>query len=172
MGLKPSKESALVCFAGTIGATGCTVCLFYPGYFSIMEESIREFIPDFTMTMTSSFKYNGWFVLWSVLLIFIMMKIYRIRNEKINIRKEYFEEQYAAPWADQHKGEKGNRPDCTSSGLSDDLPFLRVVGSIWLYGGAVRYVRPGDPFGGRKHTEAAELLPPCSLLRHVWESVR
>ena len=96
MGLKPSKESALVCFAGTIGATGCTVCLFYPGYFSIMEESIREFIPDFTMTMTSSFKYNGWFVLWSVLLIFIMMKIYRIRNEKINIRKEYFEEQYAA----------------------------------------------------------------------------
>lgn len=29
MGLKPSKESALLCFAGTIGATGCTVCLYY-----------------------------------------------------------------------------------------------------------------------------------------------
>lgn len=96
MDLKPSKESALVCFAGTIGATGCTVCLFYPGYFSIMEESIREFIPDFTMTMTSSFQYNGWFVLWSVLLILIMMKVYRIKDLKINVHKEYFEEQYAA----------------------------------------------------------------------------
>ena len=73
MDLKPSKESALVCFAETIGATGCTVCLFYPGYFSIMEESIREFIPDFTMT--SSFQYNGWFVLWRVLLILIIMKV-------------------------------------------------------------------------------------------------
>lgn len=93
MGLKPSKESALVCYAGTIGATGCTVCLYYPGYFSILEGSIREFIPDFTMTMTSSFKYNGWFIIWCVVSILILMKVYKTKNLKINISKEFFKEQ-------------------------------------------------------------------------------
>lgn len=93
MGLKPSRESALVCYAGTIGATGCTVCLYYPGYFSILEGSIREFIPGFTMTMTSSFKYNGWFIIWCVVSILILMKVYKTKNLKINISKEFFKEQ-------------------------------------------------------------------------------
>lgn len=40
MDMKPSKEASLLCFAGTIGATGCTVCLYYPGYFSMLETAI------------------------------------------------------------------------------------------------------------------------------------
>ena len=96
MGLKPSNESALICFAGTIGATGCTVCLYYPGYFSIMENAIRKFLPDFTMTMTSSLKYNGWFILWCIVCILILMKVYKTKNLEINVGKEYFDEQYQA----------------------------------------------------------------------------
>lgn len=95
MDLKPSKESALICFAGTIGATGCTVCLYYPGYFSILEESIREFVPGFEMTMGLSFQYNGWFVLWCVILILLFMKIYKVKDLKLNVHKEYFHEQYS-----------------------------------------------------------------------------
>lgn len=74
MGLKTSNESALICFAGTLGATGCTICLYYPGYFSIMESAIREVIPDFTMTMTVSLRYNGWFILWCIICILILSR--------------------------------------------------------------------------------------------------
>lgn len=94
MGLKPSKESALLCFAGTIGATGCTVCLYYPGYFSIIEGSVREFIPDYTMTMTSSLKYNGWFILWCIICILILMKVYHTKDLKTSAGKEILEEHY------------------------------------------------------------------------------
>lgn len=96
MGLKTSNESALICFAGTLGATGCTICLYYPGYFSIMESAIREVIPDFTMTMTVSLRYNGWFILWCIICILILMKVYNTKDLKINVGKEYFYKQYKA----------------------------------------------------------------------------
>lgn len=143
MELKPSKESALICFAGTIGATGCTVCLFYPGYFAIMEDSIRQFIPDFKMTMTSSFQYNGWFILWCVLLIFIMMKVYRVKNLNLNISKEHFAQQYAALGKLSRKEKKAivlivllmfYLITCRFFGLSEAYGFMAIPFFMFLPG--------------------------------------
>lgn len=94
MEMKPSKEASLVCFAGTIGATGCTVCLYYPGYFSMLEVAIRELIPNYTMSMFTSLKYNGFFILICVASILILMKVYDTKNLKINASKELFDEKY------------------------------------------------------------------------------
>ncbi|GCF94244.1 sodium:sulfate symporter [Enterococcus florum] len=94
MEMKPSKEASLVCFAGTIGATGCTVCLYYPGYFSMLEVAIREVIPNYSMPMLTSLKYNGFFILWCVASILILMKVYNTKNLKIHASKALFDEKY------------------------------------------------------------------------------
>lgn len=95
MDMKPSKEASLLCFAGTIGATGCTVCLYYPGYFAMLETAIQEVIPNYRMTMFTSFKYNGFFIIWCVLCILILMKVYNTKNLPINVSKQLFDEKYA-----------------------------------------------------------------------------
>ncbi|KAF1295991.1 hypothetical protein BAU15_14055 [Enterococcus sp. JM4C] len=94
MDLKPSKESSLLCFAGTLGATGCTVCLYYPGYYSMLEVAVREFVPDYRMNMFTSFAYNGYFMIWCVLSILILMKVYKTKDLKINVSKKLFTEKY------------------------------------------------------------------------------
>ena len=94
MDMKPSKEASLLCFAGTIGATGCTVCLYYPGYFSMLETAIREVIPDYRMAMFTSFQYNGFFILWCIVCILILMKVYNTKNLPINVSKKLFDEKY------------------------------------------------------------------------------
>lgn len=94
MDLKPSKESALICFAGTIGATGATVFLYYPGYYTLIETSIREFIPDYRMGMFETFKYNGIGLPLFILMILIMKKIYRIDTKKMSFNKELFDNKY------------------------------------------------------------------------------
>ena len=94
MDLKPSKESSLICFAGTIGATGATVFLYYPGYYALIETSIRNFIPDYTMGMFETFKYNGIGLPLFVLMIFIMKKIYRIDSKSMKFNKKLFDNKY------------------------------------------------------------------------------
>lgn len=94
MELKPSRESSLICFAGTVGATGCTVCLYYPGYFSMLEVAIREVLPDYRISMFTSFIYNGYFIIWCVLAILILMKVYKTKDLKINVSKTLFDEKY------------------------------------------------------------------------------
>ncbi len=94
MDLKPSKESSLICFAGTIGATGATVFLYYPGYYALIETSIRNFIPDYTMGMFETFKYNGIGLPLFVLMIFIMKKIYRIDSKSMKFNKDLFDNKY------------------------------------------------------------------------------
>lgn len=94
MDLKPSRESSLVCFAGTIGATGTTIFLYYPGYFAMVETAIREFIPDYSMIMTSALVYNGFFVVWCVLTLLILMKVYNTKELDMKFGKELFEEKY------------------------------------------------------------------------------
>ena len=94
MDLKPSKESALLCFAGTIGATGSTIFLYYPAYYSMIETAIRNFIPDYTMTMFDSFIYNGFCLILFIILIFIFMKIYRIKESNLSFGKDLFDKKY------------------------------------------------------------------------------
>lgn len=94
MDLKPSKESSLICFSGTIGATGVTVFLYYPGYYALIETAVRNYIPEYTMGMFETFKYNGIGLLLFLLMIFIMAKIYKINNSKMNFSKDLFDNKY------------------------------------------------------------------------------
>jgi di/tricarboxylate transporter len=94
MDLKPSRESSLLCFAGTIGATGTTIFLYYPGYFAIMEAAIREFIPNYSMTIFSSFIYNGFSVVLYLLTLLILMKVYKTKEMNMKFSIELFDEKY------------------------------------------------------------------------------
>ncbi len=94
MDLKPSRESSLVCFAGTIGATGATIFMYYPGYYAIIETSIRKFIPDYSMTMLSTFIYNGFSVVLYALTLLILMKVYKTKKMDMKFGRELFNEKY------------------------------------------------------------------------------
>ena len=94
MNLKPSRESSLVCFAGTLGATGATMFLYYPAYYSIMETAVREFIPNYTMSVYASFMYNGIGIAFYALTLFILMKVYKTKKLDENLGKELFEKKY------------------------------------------------------------------------------
>jgi len=94
MDLKPSRESSLVCFAGTIGATGATIFMYYPGYYAIIETSIRKFIPDYSMTMFSTFLYNGFSVVLYVLTLLILMKVYNTKKMDMKFGRKLFDEKY------------------------------------------------------------------------------
>lgn len=94
MDLKPSRESSLVCFAGTIGATGSTIFLYYPAYFSMIETSIREFIPGYRMTLFTSFIYNGFSIVFYILTILILMKVYKTKEMRVKFGRELFDEKY------------------------------------------------------------------------------
>lgn len=94
MGLKPSRESSLVCFAGTIGCTGSTVFLYYPSYYSMIETSLQEFIPDYSMGMFTTFMYNGLFIVWCLLTIFILMKVYKTKEISAKLDRKVFDEKY------------------------------------------------------------------------------
>lgn len=94
MDLKPSRESSLVCFAGTIGATGATIFMYYPGYYALMETAIRKFIPNFRMTIFASFIYNGFAIIFYILTLLILMKVYKTKEMDVKFGKKIFEEKY------------------------------------------------------------------------------
>lgn len=94
MNLKPSRESSLVCFAGTAAATGSTVYLYDPGYVAMLETSLRKFIPNYRMSLFTPFMYNGFFVIWCVLTILILMKVYKTKEMGVKFSRELFDEKY------------------------------------------------------------------------------
>lgn len=94
MDLKPSREASLVCFAGIISATGSTVYLYDPGYIAMIETSLKGFIPNYTMSFLTPFIYNGFFAVWSILTILILMKVYRTKEMDVKFSKELFDEKY------------------------------------------------------------------------------
>ena len=94
MDLKPSKESALLCFSGIVGASGSTVFLYYPGYYMILENCIRYFIPNYHMGMLSSFYYNGVGFIIFFLMIVLLLKFSKLDVSHIKDGKELFQKKY------------------------------------------------------------------------------
>jgi len=94
MGLKPSREASLVCFAGTIASCGSTVWLFHPGYASMIQTALAGFVPNFSMGMFTALKYNWLFAVWCVVAILILMKVYKVKNLSIESGKEFFDAKY------------------------------------------------------------------------------
>jgi di/tricarboxylate transporter len=94
MNLKPSRESSLVCFAGTAAATGSTEYLYDPGYVAMLETSLKKFIPNYSMSLFTPFIYNGFFAVWCVLTILILMKVYKTKEMGVKFSREIFDEKY------------------------------------------------------------------------------
>lgn len=94
MNLKPSRESSLLCFAGTIGATGSTIFLYYPGYYALIEDSIRMVQGDYTMSMIETFKYNGVGLLLYVLALLILLKAYKTKELDRQFQNNIFKKKY------------------------------------------------------------------------------
>lgn len=88
--LKPSKEAALICFAGTLGGTGATIFLYYPAYYSMIESAIQKFIPTYNIGILTSLLYNGIAIVFYILTIFIFLKIYNIKNLNLEFEKDLF----------------------------------------------------------------------------------
>lgn len=94
MNLKPSRESSLLCFAGTIGATGSTIFLYYPGYYALIEDSIRTVQGDYTMSMIETFKYNGVGLLLYVIALLILLKAYKTKELDQQFQNNIFKKKY------------------------------------------------------------------------------
>lgn len=94
MELKPSRESSLVCFAGIAASTGSTVYLYDPGYVAMIETSLTKYMPNYSMSLFTPFIYNGFFVVWCVLTILILMKVYKTKEMSVKFSKELFDEKY------------------------------------------------------------------------------
>ena len=94
MDLKSYRESSLVSFAGTIGCTGSTVFLYYPSYYSMIETSLQEFVPGYSMGMFTTFLYNGCFIIWCLLTLFILMKVYKTKKMDGKLNRRIFDEKY------------------------------------------------------------------------------
>lgn len=94
MNLKPGKESALLCFAGTVGSNGTVIMLYHPGYVSLLETSLKTFNPDYTMGILTPFMYNFAYAIWCIIAIVIMLKVYQIKKSNVQVNRQLFDEKY------------------------------------------------------------------------------
>lgn len=117
MNLKPSRESALICFAGCCAGVTPSSFLYNPGYASLMETSIRSFVPDYTMGILVMPQYLWPLCLCCFITIFILTKVHKTKNMKFEGGKEYFDSKYAELGPMSAKEKKG----------------LVVVGLLLLY---------------------------------------
>ena len=94
MNLKPGKEAALLCFAGAVGSNGSVIMLYHPGFVSLLETSLKTFMPDYTMGIFTQFIYNGTYAIWCMISFVIMLKVFRIKNSDIQVSREIFDQKY------------------------------------------------------------------------------
>ena len=105
MDLKPGREACLVCFAGTAASCGSTVFLYHPGYVSMLETALNNFIDGYSMSLFTPFIYNGWFALWCIVTILIFLKLFNVKESGLRFSREVFDEKLAemGPMSRQEK---------------------------------------------------------------------
>lgn len=82
MNLKPSKESALICFAGCCAGVTPSSFLYNPGYVSLMETAIQNYIPDYKMGILDMPQYLWGLILCCVIMLFVLTKLYGAKDMK------------------------------------------------------------------------------------------
>lgn len=93
MNLKKGKEACLICFAGCCSGCGSIVYLFHPGYSSLLQGVVNQFIPDWSMSLFTLFIYNSWYLVFCLIALVIFLKMYKVKDENLNFNKEYFSDQ-------------------------------------------------------------------------------
>lgn len=107
MDLKPSKESALICFAGCCAGVTPSSFLYNPGYVALMETSIQNYVPDYKMGILTMPQYLWGLPLACVITLFVLTKLYKAKDMKFEGGKEYFDIKYQELGAMSAKEKKG-----------------------------------------------------------------
>lgn len=107
MNLKPSKESALICFAGCCAGVTPSSFLYNPGYVSLMETAIQNYIPDYKMGILDMPQYLWGLILCCVITLFVLTKLYGAKDMKFEGGKEYFDMKYKELGPMSRKEKKG-----------------------------------------------------------------
>ncbi len=94
--LKPSKESALLCFAIMLGGQGAPSSFLYnPGFLALAEEGVRQVIPGFTAVWYEMLFYNGIIFFLFLGLLWIFSRLFKAKDVVLEGGKEYFEKAYS-----------------------------------------------------------------------------
>lgn len=91
-----SFDSALLLFAGQIGALTVQLYTFEATYNSMMQTSVQTVIPDFMVPWYCYPLYNlpGFFI--TLLFLFIVTKVFKTKDRSLEGAKEFFDKQYKA----------------------------------------------------------------------------
>ena len=60
----------------------------------MIETSLQEFVPGYSMGMFTTFLYNGCFIIWCLLTLFILMKVYKTKKMDGKLNRKIFDEKY------------------------------------------------------------------------------
>lgn len=98
LNLEPaSAPAALLIFAAMLGGEGAPSSFMYnPGYLALAEAGIQQVVPDFTATWYEMILYNGIILVFFLLFLFGLSKVYKTKNFQFKGGKEYFQTQYDA----------------------------------------------------------------------------
>lgn len=93
MNLEKSNQSAVLMMTAGISANTVGVFMYDPAMMSLLQSNARTVIPDFKITWIEQFFYNIPLLLFLVLFIWVMTKIYKTKNVN-SVGKEYFKNEY------------------------------------------------------------------------------
>ena len=96
--LKPASiPAALLIFAAMLGGEGAPSSFMYnPGYLALAEAGIQQVVPGFTATWYEMLLYNGVILVFFLLFLFGLSKVYKTKDIKFEGGREYFQGQYDA----------------------------------------------------------------------------
>lgn len=90
------EEAAITMMVGMLGASTVRMFIYQPLTAGLVLGSVLSVDPNFTFTVFDLVKYNWPVLVYSLLVIFIMLKIANTKNSSINESKEYFWNAYLA----------------------------------------------------------------------------
>ena len=94
MGTGKSFESALLLFSGQIGALTTQLFTFEAAYNSMMQAGVATVTDTITVPWYCLPLYNAPALIITVLFLFVLTKVFKTKDKKLEGAKEYFDKQY------------------------------------------------------------------------------
>lgn len=94
--MEGKEEAAITMMVGMLGASTVRMFIYQPLTAGLVLGSVNAIDPTFTFTVFQLLKYNIPVLLYSILMIFVFLKLAKTKNSSINGSKEYFWNAYQA----------------------------------------------------------------------------
>ena len=91
---KGSKEAALICCAGALGAQGLVACTYYPAADGLVTAALAGMLPDIKFGYFTRAFYNWPIFLTCFLTLFILTKFYKTKKLKSAENMDEFKKKY------------------------------------------------------------------------------